>query len=121
MGISWLSIPLLVAFATPAYAQPQAGMPLMNAVEPASGVAGDVITVQGANLGQANVAALYLTDGTNDYKVVMVEQKPASIRFKIPSEAKPGRLALMVLTGSGKDQKLIEQPVRLTVEAGSVT
>jgi len=34
---------------------------------------------------------------------------------KIPATTKPGRLALMVLT-TGKVPKLIEQPVKVTIE-----
>lgn len=115
MRISLLSIPLLVALALPASLQSQAGMPLMSSVEPPFGKVGDVLSIQGANLGQDNVAALYLTDGNTDLKVPMTEQTSTSIRFRIPPEAKPGRFALMVLT-KGKDPKLIEQPVKITVE-----
>jgi len=115
MRISLLSIPLLVALALPANLQPQAGMPFMSSVEPASGKVGDVLSIQGVNLGQDNVAALYLTDGNTDLKVQMIEQTATSIRFRIPPEAKPGRFALMVLT-KGKEPKLIEQPVKITVE-----
>jgi hypothetical protein len=115
MRISLLSIPLLIALALPANLQSQDGMPLMSSVEPASGKVGDVLSIQGANLGQDNVAALYLTDGNTDLKVLIIEQTPTSIKFRIPPEAKPGRYAPMVLT-NGKNPKLIEQPVKMTVE-----
>ena len=114
MRISLLSIPLLIALA-PANLQSQDGMPLISSVEPASGKVGDVLSIQGANLGQDNVAALYLTDGNTDLKVVMIEQTSTSIKFRIPSEAKPGRFAPVVLT-KGKNPRLIEQPVKMTVE-----
>lgn len=121
MGMSLLSIPLLVALALPASSQSPAGMPLMRSVEPASGKLGDVLTVEGANLGQDTVAALYLTDGKADVKVPIVEQTATSIKFKIPPEAKPGRFALMVLT-KDKEPRLIEQPVKVVVEGvGSAT
>ena len=116
MRISLLSIPLLLAFALPPILQPQAGMPLISSVEPASGNVGDVLSIQGSNLGQDDVAALYLTDGKTDCKVLIVEQTSTSIRFKIPPDAKRGRFALMVLT-KGADPKLIEQPVKVVVEA----
>jgi hypothetical protein len=119
MGFSLLSIPLLVALAMPASPQSPSGMPLMSSVEPASGRVGDVLTIHGVNLDQDNVSALYLTDGKTDIKVPIVEQTAASIRFKIPPEAKPGRFSLMVLT-KGKDPKLIEQPVKVLVEPGAV-
>jgi len=92
----------------------QRGMPRMTSVEPETGKAGDILTVSGENLGKAQVAELYLTDGKNDTKAEMKEQTPTSIAFKIPAKAKPGRFALMVLT-TGKDPKLFEQPVKVTV------
>ncbi|MGC9970774.1 MAG: IPT/TIG domain-containing protein [Bryobacteraceae bacterium] len=93
----------------------QATMPQMKTVEPANGKAGDLLTVTGENLDKANVAKLYLTDGTHDIEVAMEEQVATSIKFKIPAKAKPGRLALMVLT-RGKEPKLIEQPVKVTID-----
>lgn len=115
MRISLLSIPLLLAAAHPAPLWSQNDMPFIRSVEPGVGKAGDVLVLQGANLGQDSVAALYLTDRKNDFKVVMIEQTAESIRFKIPSEATPGRFALMVLT-TGKDPRLVEQPVKVTIE-----
>ncbi len=115
MRISLLSIPLLLAAFQPAPLRSQSGMPLIHSVEPASGKTGDVLVAHGASLGQDSVAALYLTDRKNDYKVVVIEQTAESIRFRIPSEAAPGRFALMVLT-RGSDARLIEQPVKITVE-----
>ena len=47
--------------------------------------------------------------------VDVTEQTPTSIKFKIPAKATAGRFALMLLT-TGKEPKLIEQPVKLTVE-----
>jgi uncharacterized protein YqfA (UPF0365 family) len=88
----------------------------MNTVDPGSGKAGDEITVAGENLEKAQVAKLYLTDGKNDVLVDLItEQTPTSIKFKIPAKATAGRFALMLLT-TGKEPKLIEQPVKLTVE-----
>jgi len=115
MRISLLSIPLLFALALPANSQPQGGLPTISSVEPASGKGGDVLSIQGANLGQDTIAQLYLTDGKTDLKVQMIEQTSTSIRFRIPPEARPGRFALMVLT-KGKDPKLIELPVKIVVE-----
>ena len=94
----------------------QSAMPQMTAVEPASGVSGDVLTVTGEKLDQNSVAEVYLTDGKIDVKVEITEQTGTSIKFRIPAEAKPGRFALMVLT-RGKDPRLIEEPVKVTVEA----
>jgi hypothetical protein len=90
-------------------------MPKMATVEPASGKIGDQLTVSGENLEKKNVAEIFLTDGKDDVKLPIVEQTATAIKFKIPPNAKTGRFALMILT-AGADPKLIEQPVRLTVE-----
>lgn len=93
----------------------QQAMPRMTGVEPGNGKAGDVLTASGENLDKAQVAELYLTDGKKDTKVAMTEQTATSIKFKIPAGATAGRFSLMVLT-AGKEPKLIEEPVRVTVE-----
>ncbi|HTS31567.1 MAG TPA: IPT/TIG domain-containing protein [Bryobacteraceae bacterium] len=120
MRISALSIPLLIALALPVHPQSEGGLPMMASIEPDSGKIGDVLVVQGANLGRTSVSALYLTDGNKDVKVAILEQTPTSIKFRIPPEAKPGRVALMVLT-AGKEPKLIEEPVKLTVESATTS
>ena len=45
----------------------------------------------------------------------IVEQTATTIKFKIPSKAKPGRPALMFLT-AGKSPQLMEQPYKITVD-----
>lgn len=111
MRISVLSIVLLLAFC----ARAQCQSPLINSVDPESGKIGDVLTVQGASLGADVVAAIYLTDGQVDTKLVITEQNATSIKVQIPPKMKPGRFALMVLT-KGPSAKLIEEPVKVTVE-----
>ena len=93
----------------------ESAMPQMQAVEPAVVQAGEVVKVTGENLGQANVKELYLTDGKRDIKVMMVEETESYIVFKVPPGLAAGRLALMVLT-TGNTPKLIEQPVKVTVQ-----
>jgi hypothetical protein len=92
----------------------QQAMPRMATVEPGNGKAGDVIAVAGENLQKDQVAKVYLTDGKNDFEVQIVEQTATSVKFKIPAKA-TGRLALMVLT-TGKDAKLMEQPVKVQID-----
>jgi len=104
--------PLLLAAALAAFAQ---SMPRMTTVDPPEGKRGDVLTVSGDNLGKDQVAKLYLTDGTHDVLVEMTDQEKASIKFKIPEKAATGRFALMLLT-TGKPPKLMEQPVKVTVD-----
>jgi hypothetical protein len=113
MNLSF-ALPLFLAAGLAAFAQ-QPAAPRMNTVDPGTGRAGDEIAVAGENLEKALVAKVYLTDGKNDFLVEMTEQVPTSIKFKIPAKAPAGRFALMLLT-TGKEPKLIEQPVKLTVE-----
>ncbi len=109
-----LIVAILLAGLTPIWLQAQA-MPQMKAVEPDTAKTGDVLTVSGENLSKANVAKLYLTDGQNDFEVAILDQAATAIKFKVPAKVKTGRLALMILT-SGKDQKLVEQPVKVNIE-----
>lgn len=93
----------------------QQAMPRMTTVEPANGKIGTVLTVNGENLQKEQVSKVYLTDGKNDVQVDVLEQAAKALKFKIPVKMKPGRFAIMLLT-AGKDAKLIEQPVKVTVE-----
>ena len=93
----------------------QQAMPRMTSVEPDSAKAGDTLTVTGEHLDKGEVIELYLTDGKKDTKVHVTEQGPTTLKFKVPDKAVAGRFALMVLTG-GKEPKLIEQPVKVTIE-----
>jgi hypothetical protein len=108
-----LAAPLAIAALLVAFAQQP--MPRMISVEPAAGKIGDVIAVGGEHLEKTQVAKVYLTDGSNDLQVEVTEQTAAGLKFKIPTKVKPGRFALMLLT-TGKEPKLIEQPVKVTVE-----
>jgi hypothetical protein len=109
-----LSLILALLFASCFAAFAQQAMPRMTSVDPQNGKAGDVIVVSGENLAKEVVAKLYLTDSKNDIEVPIMAQTEKEIKFKIPAKA-TGRLSLMVLT-SGKDGKLIEQPVKLQID-----
>ena len=106
------AISLLLAASFAAFGQQ--AMPRMLSAEPPNGKIGDIIAVAGENLQKDSVAKLYLTDGKDDLAVDITEQTATTIKFKIPDKAK-GRMALMVLT-AGKDAKLIEQPVKVTID-----
>ena len=106
------AVPLFLAAGLVAFAQ---SMPRMTTVDPGSGKAGDEITVAGENLEKTHVSKVYLTDGKNDVLLDLTDQTATSIKFKIPAKATAGRFALMLLT-TGKEPKLIEQPVKLTVD-----
>jgi hypothetical protein len=92
----------------------QEAMPRMSSVDPSNGKAGDVVAVTGENLDKDNVGKVYLTDGKNDVVCEVTEQTATSLKIKIPAKV-TGRMALMILT-VGKEPKLIEQPVKVTIE-----
>ena len=113
-----LTLFLLVAACFAVYAQQPTPAtppsPRMVSVEPTNGKAGDVLVVAGENLQKELVLKVYLFDGKNDIQCEVTEQTEKTIKFKIPAKV-AGRMALEVLT-SGKEPKLIEQPVKVNVE-----
>ena len=111
MRVSFI-IALLAAALVAAAQQP---MPRMTSVDPPNGKSGAILTVAGENLEKDHVAKVFLTDGKNDTPVEITEQTATAIKFKIPEKVTAGRFALMLLT-AGKEPKLIEQPVKVTVE-----
>ena len=111
--INWLRLLVMIlTLTTWALAQES---PRMKSVEPGNGKVGDELTVSGENLDAKFVKKVYLTDGKNDVEVEITQQTAEAIKLKIPAKAKPGRYSLMVLTAE-KTPKLIEQPVKCTVE-----
>jgi len=92
-----------------------AQVPQMGTVEPGNGKVGSVLKIHGVHLDKNKVDEVYLTDHTFDMKVKVLEQTDDIIQFRIPPSAKPGRLQLLVKT-AGKEPKLLEQPVYITVE-----
>ena len=106
---------VVALFATCLAAYAQQAMPRMTGVDPGNGKKGDVLTVAGENLQKDVVAKVYLTDSKNDIEVVVMEQSATGLKFKIPEKVTPGRFSLMLLTG-GKEPKLIEQPVKVTID-----
>ena len=110
---SLISTFITIALSTTVFAQ--TASPRVDAADPDSGKPGTVLAINGENLDKATVAEVLLTDGKNDLKAEIVAQDAKSIKFKIPAAAKPGRLAIMLLT-AGKDPKYLEQPVKVTVE-----
>lgn len=89
--------------------------PLMRTVSPDVVKPGDVVTVAGDYLDKTRVAEVYLTDGKNNTKVEVLEQTASEIKFKVPENAKPARLRLMVLT-TGAEPQYLEQPVMVTIQ-----
>jgi hypothetical protein len=106
---------LLAAVVGVAILAAQSAMPMMRTVDPMTAKAGDVLTVTGENLEQAKVAEVYLTDGEHDYKAKITEQSTDTLKLIVPTSAKPGRLALLVIP-RGKNPQPIEEPVKVTIE-----
>ena len=102
-----------VVLAITVFGAPQ-GMSRMLSVEPESGKVGDELTISGENLDKKSVPEIYFTNGSKDIALPITSQSVTQIKFKIPSEAKPGRYTLMLLT-SGNDPKMIEQALKVTV------
>jgi hypothetical protein len=55
----------------------------VTVVDPVSGTNRDVLTVKGTNLGENDVAALFLTDEKRDFKVAIVTETATAIRVEI--------------------------------------
>ena len=108
-------VPILCVIAILVFASPAAAQTRLTGVDPMNGKTGDVVSAAGEGCGKDKVVDLYLTDGSADFKVQIVEQNDTGIKFKIPVSAKAGRYALMVKT-AGADPKLLEQPVKFTVD-----
>jgi hypothetical protein len=105
---------VVVVLLTSAAAMPGfQGMPRCSAIDPDTAKTGDAVSATCDNADKANIAGLYLTDGTVDTKVAIMEQGDGKIKFQVPS-IKPGRYHLAVLTAN--KASMIEQPVVLTVE-----
>lgn len=90
-------------------------MSRMLSAQPEKGKVGDEITVTGENLGKNHVAEIFFTRDNTDIKLPIAAQSATELKFKIPREAKAGRYSLMLLT-TGLEPKMIEQPVKVTVE-----
>ena len=93
-----------------------AASPRVTGVKPSGGHTGDKLVVIGENLGSDSVTRLFLTDGTNDHRVVMEDQKAESIMFAVPEKVEPGYYRVMVQT-AGETPALLEQPVSCQVLA----
>jgi len=92
-----------------------AAVPRIASVEPDAAKPGEEVAAKGSDLGAANVVGFYLTDGTNDHEVEVLEQTPEVIRFTVP-EIEPGYYRLMILTG-GPQAAYLEQPVSCRVKS----
>ena len=96
----------------------QTSFPHMTTVNPLTAKVGDVITVDGENLDEINVAELFLTCNKGDVKVQITEQSATEIKFKVPDTVDAGRFELVTRTSGTETTPVREfvQPVKLTVE-----
>jgi len=85
--------------------------PRITTVEPASGKAGDQLTVEGQDLSKEVVIAVFLSDESKDYPADVVEQTAEKIVMKVPSVT-PGDYNISIQV----DKNIFIQPVRFTVE-----
>src|SRR6516165_7806611 len=74
-----LCLAVLLLAAAPARAQSR-----LTGVDPGNGKIGDIVAAAGENIDKAKVVELYLTDGAKDFKVQILEQTDALIKFKVP-------------------------------------
>jgi IPT/TIG domain-containing protein len=105
-----LIVVLLISAATLAAFQ---ALPKCSAVDPDTAKTGDTVSITCENADKANVSDLYLTDGTDDTKVVVMDHTADKIKFQVP-KIKAGRYHIAFLNAN--KSSMIEQPVVLTVE-----
>jgi hypothetical protein len=109
-----LGLLLILGLALPLLLIGSAGVAMMKSLDKDEAMRGDVVGVTGQNLGKANIAELYLTNGRDDFKVEITEQGVTLLKFKVGNDIRFGRYNLMVLT-AGEQPMFIEQPVKLNI------
>ena len=87
------------------------GSPRVTAVSPAAAKIGSNVTVTGENLGKANVAAVFVSNSSDDFPATIVEQSDTKIVIKLP-KAKAGDYNISIQV---KGDILI-QPIRVAVQ-----
>jgi len=93
--------------------------PQINTVTPRVVKPGDSVIITGVSLGEEQVEEVYLSDHKFDMKVKVLEQTAKMIKFRVPPFAKPGRMQLLMLMKTVKnedDPKLLELPAYLLIE-----
>jgi hypothetical protein len=94
--------------------RPRPGEPLITAIEPPTGAPGEIVTALGRDIGTSRVAEIYLVSAETRWKVQIVSQSRARIRFRIPAEVRHGRLTLAIKT-TDVPSRWIEQPTSVLV------
>ena len=88
----------------------QAG-PKLTTVDPATGKAGDSVTIAGENLGKDAVQGVLVSDDAKDYPAEIVSQASDKIVFKVPA-VKAGDYNVSIKIGNN----IYIQPVRFKVQ-----
>jgi len=94
---------------------PYRPVPMIKAVDSETVKAGGDLTATGSHLDKTAAASLYMIQGETTIKVKIVTQAEESIKFTVPTDVKPGRYQLMVLT-TGANPQFLEEPVYFNVE-----
>src|SRR5262249_5905090 len=89
--------------------------PHVSRLEPAEARPGDFVAAYGRSLDRSKVEDVSLNAPDRFLLVHIVEQTEASIRFKVPAKALPGRYTL-ALHLVGRYLNIVEQPVMLIIE-----
>jgi hypothetical protein len=94
--------------ATAVWAQ---GSPRVTGVDPTTVKVGGNITVKGENLTKDNVAAVFVSNSSDDFPATIVEQMGSKIVVKVPKvKAGDYNISIQVKTD------ILIQPIRLTVQ-----
>jgi hypothetical protein len=94
--------------------RPRPGEPLITAIEPPTGAPGEIVTALGRDIGTSRVAEISLVSADTRWKVQIVSQSHAAIRFRIPAEVRRGQLTLAVKTVDARS-RWIEQPTSVLI------
>jgi hypothetical protein len=89
-------------------------VPVVDTIDHAIAAPGSVITAVGVNLEKEKVAEVFLTDGLEDLKVVILEQKGNELKFKVPINARLGIFNIMLETAQ-EPPVLLVQPVKCEI------
>ena len=114
-----VAIPMVRLLAWKIPAIPVTPVAVMEQITPEEAMPGEAVMATGYGLDESNVRQVYLLSGKTEYRVHILEQSSAALRFSVPADVPPGsmRLATM-LTGRAE---LVEQPVTLMVLEGAMT
>src|SRR5258708_38265448 len=86
------------------------GSPRVTGVDPVTAKIGANVSVNGENLSKANVAAVFVSNSSDDFPATVVEQTDGKLVIKIP-KVKAGDYNISIQVKSD----ILIQPIRLAV------